>query len=57
MHQTKSSNVQFCSFDHILSYTMFYFWYSFFMCVGYRIGRYVLQDDAKYSLSLFLIER
>ena len=26
------------------------------MCAGYKVGRFVLQDGEKHSLSLFLIE-
>ena len=56
MHQAKSLAILFCCFDHILSYTLFYLWYIFCMCVGYMFGRKALQDGEKHSLKLFLIE-
>ena len=58
--QCMNQNLQlYCSFTLIISYPTHYFTFGrvFCMCASYRVGRLVLQDGEKYSLSLFLIER
>ena len=60
LSQCLKQNLQlYCSFTLIISYPTRYFTFGIVFCMyaGYRVGRLVLQDGEKHSLSLFLIER